>query len=339
MSVLKHASAITSHHVHTSIAHLLERQFRFHKWAMELLMGNGNVPCDPFSCPEADGVLELAFDSSTGLITIDSYDLSCVDVSRACREHDECHNCNPGHHLHGPCHEHKCNHNHGHFNYVHRAQGHLPHGHFDAGHNNHVAHIHGNHHHDCHGKRAFDHSYCGPTPHHNHHRFGWHNHNGNHAWHDYHRRGGDADGSLGLFRFGGGGCGSCGGGGCNSCSFGRDRDCGCDSDSDSDCGSCRGGGEHHRRHRVGSCGCSPSSGKLVKRITIDCPPEVRNRRKIIYLCNTTVEDPDDPTTFLPVEVHLTNNGCPVVGQKVYLVAPGQLRYLLIEYGRITTIMN
>ena len=81
MSVLNYATRIAGHQVQTSVASLLERKFRFCNWAMGLLMGNGNVPCEPFSCPEADGTLELAYDTTTGLITIDSYDLVCVAPS------------------------------------------------------------------------------------------------------------------------------------------------------------------------------------------------------------------------------------------------------------------
>jgi hypothetical protein len=168
MSVLNYTSRIAGHQVQTSVAHLLARKFRFCKWAMELLMGNGNVPCEPFSCPEADGRLDLAYEFTSGLITIDSYDLNCVAESQV----------------------------------------------------------------------------------------------------------------------------------------------------------------------------APTFGRKV--ITINCPSQVTDEVKVIYLCNTTPPIDDDSGLAIPsapVYVYLTNNGIPVPGPEYYLVAPGDLRYLIIRFGRIVSIEN
>jgi hypothetical protein len=62
-------------------AQLWERQGRFNVWAQRLLMGNGSVPCDLWSCPVSDGLFDLETDSN-GYINVDSYDLACVAVSQ-----------------------------------------------------------------------------------------------------------------------------------------------------------------------------------------------------------------------------------------------------------------
>ena len=80
-------------------------------------------------------------------------------------------------------------------------------------------------------------------------------------------------------------------------------------------------------------------GELVKNLTIDLPSEVRDARKVIYLTNTVPEDPEDPTTTIPVHVYLTNNGHPVPGPKYYKVPPNDVRYLVIINGRIVSIEN
>lgn len=310
MSTLKQAASIHAHGVHTGVAHLIESHYRFKKWAHRRLMGTDMTPVCPFSCPEADGVFELAYDSSTGLITTDAYDLECVAESRICNPHHDHH----GHHHHGnhhgPCHEHNCNHNHGHYNYVHHHLGHLVHGHYDHGHHNAIAHTHSHdHHHGGHGHgcghgggHCGDHGGCHDDWHHGHHHdhhhghhHGWHNDDGKHAWHDDHSH---HDWN------------------CHSCGKHRDH-CKCH------------GGHHHHSH----------VGEVVKSVTIECPNEVRDCRKVIYLTNSTEEDPDDPSTSIPVQIHLTNNGHPAPGPHHYLLAPGDLRYLIIEYGRIVSIEN
>jgi len=80
MSVLNYAGNMMANQVSSSLAHLMERNFRFIGWSQGLLMGNGKVPCDPWSCPTADGTIELESDS-TGELLISSYDLACVEPS------------------------------------------------------------------------------------------------------------------------------------------------------------------------------------------------------------------------------------------------------------------
>jgi hypothetical protein len=298
MSVLKHANAVAAHHVHKSVAHLLERTFRIDKFLLEAVMGTGAVPVDPFSCPEPCGTLELAFDETTGLLSIDSYDLSCVAECEVC----PCNPCGDRHchrNHHSKCHEHGCNHSLGHFNHVHRHLGHLNHGHFDHGHNNHVYHSH---------------TVCNhPLGHKHHHNDSYHH-----------------DPNI-----------------CSNCSSishhaGKSA-CGCNWGHDHGDGDCHGGGCGGCGGGGSGCSCPSSMKTTAKIITIDCPPGIRDTIKIIYLVNTSPLQEEDANGNIvdtkPVRIYLTNAGQPVRGPEFFLLAPGQLRFLIIRHGTIITIDN
>jgi hypothetical protein len=377
-SVSKTSNRNASHHVNKWMAHLMERQFRHNNWARRYILGDAPFPVDPFSSPEADGTLELAYNSTTGLITIDSYDLSSVAESCSCGRggcgDNLCH-----HDHHELCHEHGCNHNHGNYNENHQRLGHVNHGHYDHGHDNHVGHTH---HRDGHHKQ------CGHIPH------GWHDHYGNHSWHNNHQHGGygpnayhdDWHAPSGHTGGGNGGCsnGGCGdehqghrwrgdrddvwfcndggrssssnggGGGGGGCTSGN---CGSVDRCTDKCGGHRHDHGHGHGHGHGGChdgGCKDvechnhSYGHQcknpVKIIHIDCPPQVRDLKKIIYLHNLTSDNDNDDCDGckkLSVRVYLSNNGhrLPGPGPGFYLVPAGEVRYLMIEFGRIISIEN
>jgi hypothetical protein len=72
---------MAGHQVPTSVANLLERQWRFNKWVLDYVVGCGGCPCDPSSVCDPDMVLLLDTDAE-GHIIEDGIDFSCVAPSQ-----------------------------------------------------------------------------------------------------------------------------------------------------------------------------------------------------------------------------------------------------------------
>lgn len=73
---------MAGHQVQTSVASLMERQWRFNEWVLNYIMGCGdNCPCDICSAPEPDYVYLLNYDAD-GNITDDGLNFDCVMPSQ-----------------------------------------------------------------------------------------------------------------------------------------------------------------------------------------------------------------------------------------------------------------
>lgn len=72
--------SMSNHQVQTSVANLLERQWRFNGWVKKYQMGCGATPCDPCSVMEPDTVMQLSYDSDGNLLD-ESVQLACVPLS------------------------------------------------------------------------------------------------------------------------------------------------------------------------------------------------------------------------------------------------------------------
>jgi hypothetical protein len=73
MSLLTQAG----HQVQTSVASLLERQWRLNAWTTKYILGCGECACDICSVPEPDYTYTLQYDAD-GHVTDTTLDLSCV---------------------------------------------------------------------------------------------------------------------------------------------------------------------------------------------------------------------------------------------------------------------
>lgn len=72
---------LAGHQVQTSVADLLERQWRLNNWSTKYLLGCGELcPCDICSAPTPDYSYTLNFNEA-GHVTDEALDLSCVMFS------------------------------------------------------------------------------------------------------------------------------------------------------------------------------------------------------------------------------------------------------------------